>query len=284
MTVRLMARLDIKGPNLVKGVRMEGLRVLGKPEGFALRYYQEGIDELIYVDSVASLYGRNKLIPIVEQTARNLFIPLTVGGGLRSVEDIRDVLRAGADKVALNTAAIKDPDLIRRASRKFGSSAIVISIPVMYSAEKECYVVYSDYGRQDTEREAREWAQQAVDLGAGEVMLTSVDREGTGQGLDTNFARIIVNSVPVPVILGGGAGRLSHVAEGPLKAGVNGVCLASMLHYKIFNEMPKNDLTHRGNGNPVLLNNKSVPKEIQPATIREIKKDWAARGILVRPV
>ncbi|MBL6958562.1 MAG: imidazole glycerol phosphate synthase cyclase subunit, partial [Rhodospirillales bacterium] len=178
MTVRIIPRLEIKGPNLVKGIHFEGLRVLGKPEAFARHYYEAGADELIYIDAVASLYGRNSLLHIVERTASEIFIPLTVGGGLRSLDDIREVLRAGADKVAINTAAIKDPDLIRQASRKFGSSTIVVLIEYIRHADGR-YEAYTDFGRESSGVDALDWAQQAVELGAGELLVTSIDRDGT---------------------------------------------------------------------------------------------------------
>ena len=179
MTIRIIPRLDIKGPNLVKGIHLEGLRVLGKPERFARYYYEHGADELFYMDAVASLYGRNSLLDIVERTAREIFIPLTVGGGLRSVDDIRTVLRAGADKVALNTAVLARPELIREASRAFGSSTIVVQIDALRRSDGT-YEAYTEYGRQQTGVDAIEWAARAVDLGAGELVVTSIAQEGTG--------------------------------------------------------------------------------------------------------
>ena len=178
--IRVIPRLDIKGPNLVKGIHLEGLRVLGKPEQFARYYYETGADELIYMDIVASLYNRNSLHDIISKTAREIFIPLTVGGGLRTVEDIRNVLKAGADKVSLNTAAIKNPQIIAEASRKFGSSTILISIEAIKQPDGR-YLAYTDNGREYTGMEVLDWAKRVETLGAGEIMLTSVDREGTGQ-------------------------------------------------------------------------------------------------------
>ena len=180
--IRIIPRLDIKGPNLVKGIHLEGLRVLGKPERFARAYYEGGADELIYMDVVASRYGRNSLLPIIERTAREIFIPLTVGGGLRTMEDIRAALRSGADKVSLNTAAIRNPQLIREAARKFGSSTIVVSIEAIRRPDGS-YEAHTDNGRESTGVDACEWAVRAAELGAGELMVTSIDREGTGEGL-----------------------------------------------------------------------------------------------------
>ncbi|MEO8679073.1 MAG: imidazole glycerol phosphate synthase cyclase subunit, partial [Vicinamibacterales bacterium] len=180
---RIIPRLDIKGPNLVKGVHLEGLRVLGQPEAFARWYSEGGADELIYLDVVASLYGRNSLLDFVSRTSAEIFIPLTVGGGLRSLDDIRAVLCAGADKVALNTAAVADPALITAAAHRFGSSAIVITIEAIETAPGK-YEAFTNNGREATGLDAVLWAERAVSLGAGEVLLTSVDREGTGRGFD----------------------------------------------------------------------------------------------------
>ena len=182
MTHRVIAKLDIKGPNLVKGIHLEGLRVLGNPEDFAEFYYESGIDELIYQDVVASLFERNSLTEIISRTASGNFIPLTVGGGLRSVDDIRSVLRAGADKVALNTAAIRNPNLIRDAAHEFGSSTIVIAIEAIRRDDGE-YFAYIDNGREETGVEVTSWAKKVQELGAGEILLTSVDRDGTGKDL-----------------------------------------------------------------------------------------------------
>src|SRR2546423_13233654 len=177
--VRVIARLDIKGPNLVKGIHMEGLRVLGKPEDFAEYYYRTGADELMYIDVVASLYGRNSLLDIVRRTAQEIFIPLCVGGGLRSVDDIRAVLRAGADKVSINTAAIRRPALIKEAAETFGSSTIVVSVEAIRKPDGK-YEAYTDYGRERTGVDAVAWAQEAASLGAGELVVTSINQEGTG--------------------------------------------------------------------------------------------------------
>ena len=212
MNIRIIPRLDIKGPNLVKGIHFEGLRVLGKPEHFARYYYEHGADELIYMDAVASLYGRNSLLDIVERTSREIFIPLTVGGGLRSIDDIRSVLRAGADKVSINTAAIARPELVTEASRTFGSSTIVVSIEAHKSADGR-YEAFVNYGRDRTGVDALEWAVRAAELGAGEIMITSINQDGTGRGFDVDLARRVADSVPIPVIAGGGAGTAEDVTR-----------------------------------------------------------------------
>ncbi|KPA16157.1 imidazole glycerol phosphate synthase subunit HisF [Candidatus Magnetomorum sp. HK-1] len=171
MNIRIIPRLDIKGPNLVKGIHFEGLRVLGKPENFAKFYYENSADELIFIDVVASLYGRNSLLDIITKTSKDIFIPLSVGGGIRSIDDIKNVLRAGADKAVINTAAINNPELIKKASTKFGSSTIVISIEAI-KKDDGSYEAYTDYGRESTGKDAVKWAFEAADSGAGELMVT----------------------------------------------------------------------------------------------------------------
>jgi cyclase len=231
VNVRIIPRLDIKGPNLVKGVHLEGLRVLGKPEQFARAYYEQGADELLFIDVVASLYGRNSLTEIIERTARELFVPLTVGGGLRTLDDIRAALRAGADKVSLNTAAIQRPHLVREASRRFGSSTIVVSIEAIRLSSSGRYEAFTHNGRERTGRDAIEWATEACELGAGELLITSIDREGTGSGFDLELTRAIADAVPIPVIASGGAGTSEHVAAAYREGHASAAAIASLLHY-----------------------------------------------------
>jgi len=215
--LRIIARLDIKGPNLIKGVHLEGLRKLGDPNEYALRYYREGADELLYMDIVASLYGRNSLTDIIRRTAENIFIPLTVGGGVRSIADVETLLKAGADKVAINTQATRTPELIGDVARRFGSQCMVVSIEAKRQGEGR-WEAFVDNGREHTGYDVVEWARHAADLGAGEVLLTSVDREGTRNGLDVELARAVAGAVAVPVILSGGFGKpqdlVTAVTEG----------------------------------------------------------------------
>lgn len=278
MNIRIIPRLDIKGPNLVKGIHFEGLRVLGKPEYFARYYYENGADELLYMDAVASLYGRNSLLDIVEKTAREIFIPLTVGGGLRSVDDIRAVLRAGADKVSLNTAAIARPELIREASRAFGSSTIVVSIEAirMPSGQYEAYV---NYGRDRTSVNVFDWAKQAVELGAGELMVTSIDREGTGKGFDLELTRQIAQNVPVPVIAGGGAGKLEHIHHVVSEGHADAVCLASLLHYNFIRHYRATNEDYSQEGNTEFLKNLKGFSLIQDATLPDVKTYLTQRQV-----
>jgi cyclase len=204
--LRIIPRLDIKGPNLVKGIHLEGLRVLGQPHDFARYYYENGADELFFQDVVASLYGRNSMSEIIQKTANEIFIPLTVGGGIRNIEDINNVLRCGADKVALNTAVIGNKDFVRQASEKFGSSTIVVAIEIIQETDGR-YLAYTDNGREYTGIDAVEWSEEVVELGAGELVITSVDREGTGEGPDLSLLEKIAERVGVPVIAHGGVGK-----------------------------------------------------------------------------
>lgn len=230
-TTRIIPRLDIKGPNLVKGIHLEGLRVLGKPSDFAQYYYEQGADELMFMDVVASLYDRNSLHGIISETAKEIFIPITVGGGIRSLNDIKSMLRIGADKVSINTAAIKRPEFIREASEEFGSSTIVISIEAIKNTDGK-YYAFIDNGREFTGLEVVEWAKEAERLGAGEILITSVDREGTGKGLDLDLIQNITEAVSLPVIAHGGIGSMNDV-ETALDSGiVDSIALGSSLHYE----------------------------------------------------
>ena len=276
-SIRIIPRLDIKGPNLVKGVHLEGLRVLGKPEYFAKYYYEHGADELIYMDVVASLYGRNSLLEIVEKTSKEIFIPLTVGGGLRTLDDIQTVLRAGADKVSLNTAAIHRPELIREAAEKFGSSTIVVAIEAMKTAGGS-YEAYTNNGREKTGVEVIHWAKQAVSLGAGEIMITSIDQEGTGDGFDVDLTRKITEAVQVPVIASGGAGQLTHIMDVITRGRADAVSLAAMLHYfYIANHDICGDFLAEGNIH-FIQQGRSFRK-VQPTTLETIKKHLAAHNL-----
>jgi imidazole glycerol-phosphate synthase subunit HisF len=228
--VRVIPRLDIKGPNLVKGIHLEGLRILGKPEDFARRYSADGADELIYVDVVASLYQRNSLDDIVERTAAEIFVPLTVAGGIRTTEDIARLLRAGADKVAINTAAIARPAFLSEAARMFGSQCIVLSIEAKRQGPG-IWEAYTDNGRERSGRDAIAWAREGVELGVGEILVTSVDREGTGKGYDLELIGAIAPHVSIPVIACGGAGSPTDVVAAVTEGRADAVSMASILHY-----------------------------------------------------
>lgn len=227
--VRIIARLDVKGPNVIKGVQFECLRVIGKPEVLAEQYYKEGADELIYLDIVASLYRRQNLLNIVDKASEKIRIPITVGGGVRTLRDIQELLAAGADKVAINTAAIKNPSLINKAAKKFGSQCIVVSIEAKRKGAG--WEAYTDNGREKTGFNAIQWAKEAEKRGAGEILLTSVDQEGTEKGYDIDLIKKTADIIAIPLIASGGAGSPNDFAECMLKTKANALASASLLHY-----------------------------------------------------
>lgn len=222
---RLIARLDIKGPNLIKGIHMEGLRIIGKPAEFARRYAEQGACELLYLDTVASLYGRNQLGPLLEETTAEVFIPVTVAGGIGSVSEAQRLFNAGADKVALNTKAIENPQLINEIATRCGSQAVCVSIEA-----KRCnggWEAYTHCGRERTGRDAVKWAHEAVARGAGEILLTSIDQDGTGKGFDLELLEAI--QLPVPVVISGGCGSPDHIAQAQAR-GADAVAVGMALH------------------------------------------------------
>jgi imidazole glycerol-phosphate synthase subunit HisF len=228
---RLIARLDIKGPNLIKGIHLEGLRVIGSPNEHARLYYEQGADELIYMDCVASLYGRNSLRDIVESAAQDVFVPMTVGGGIRTVDDATDLLRSGADKVAVNTAAVANPQLISDIARRFGSQCMVLSIEAKQVAPGQ-WEVYTENGRERSGIDVIDWVKRGVALGAGEILLTSVDREGTRRGFDIPLVRAVTAEVSVPVIASGGMGTPQDLVDVVLQGEADAVAMADILHYR----------------------------------------------------
>lgn len=228
---RLIARLDVKGPNLIKGVHLEGLRIIGPPNEYAHAYYLQGADELIYIDCVASLYGRNNLDDIVLKAAQDVFIPMTVGGGVRSIEDVTHLLRCGADKVAVNTAAIGNPRLISEISRRFGSQCMVLSVEAKRVGPGR-WEAFTDNGREETGLDVIDWVKRGVELGAGEILLTSVDQEGTRKGFDLDLIKAVTNEVSVPVIASGGMGTTEHLVEAVHQGGADAVAMADILHFR----------------------------------------------------
>lgn len=283
--MRIIPRLDIKGPNLVKGIHLEGLRVLGRPELFAPQYYQEGADELIYIDVVASLYGRNNLAEIVSRAAEHIYIPLTVGGGIRSIQDIQRLLRAGADKVAINTAAIKNPQLIKEGAHAFGAQCIVLYIEAKQRGPGK-YECLTDNAREKSGLDVFEWVRRAIDLGAGEVLVTSVDREGTGKGYDLELISIISEMVNVPVIASGGAGNREHIKEAIVHGKADAVCAASVFHYAQLEKMERS-AEYKEEGNVEFLMRR-LPiashrrRSITPITIAQLKIYLVDEGIRCR--
>lgn len=279
-TIRIIPRLDIKGPNLVKGIHLEGLRVLGKPEQFARAYYEGGADELIYIDVVASLYNRNSLHDIISKTAKEIFIPLTVGGGLRTMDDIRQVLRAGADKVSINTGAIRNPKIIQQAANLFGSSTITVAIEAIREPNGK-YLAYTDNGREPTGIEVSQWAKRVEILGAGEILLTSIDREGTGTGFDLALVKMVSQAVSIPIIASGGAGTFEHVKEVIQQAEASAVAIASLFHYDyITNHAAPQDFS--AEGNTEFLRSARTSLGITGGEIRQVKQFLKNAGIASR--
>lgn len=231
MAFRIIARLDVKPPYLVKGIHLEGVRKLGNPAEFAERYYHDGADEIYYQDIVASLYGRNSIADLVKQTAQRIFVPITVGGGIRSIDDIQLMLRQGADRISINSMAIRNQTLIRKASKIYGVQCIVVAIEVMPSG-KNRWEPLIDSGRQHTGLDAEDWAKQVVDMGAGELLVTSIQAEGTKRGFDFSFAEKLIGKINVPIILHGGAGSAEDIVEVAMR-GYSGAVISSVLHYKL---------------------------------------------------
>ena len=229
---RVIPCLDVKDGRVVKGVRFVDLRDAGDPVEAALAYDAQGADELVFLDITASHEDRDIMLDVVRRTAEGVYMPLTVGGGVRSIEDVRRLLRAGADKVSLNTAALERPALIREAAERFGSQCIVIAIDAR--REGASWGVYSHGGRRPVGRDAVEWAREAGALGAGEILLTSMDRDGTKDGYDLDLTRAISQAVPVPVIASGGAGSLEHLWEGLVEGCADAVLAASIFHFGIY--------------------------------------------------
>jgi cyclase len=222
---RIIAHLSVKPPNrLVKGIQLEGLRNLGDPHEYALRYYKSGADEILLVDIDASLDGRCGIVDLVRRSSDGIFIPLTVGGGIRSTDDIRRLIAAGADKVAINTWAIRNPAFITESARQFGSQAVVVAI------EYNGNLCFTDCGREHTGLNPYDWAMRAVDLGAGELILTSIERDGTKRGYDLEMIARISSAVRVPVIAHGGCGKPEHITQAA-EAGADGMACATVLHY-----------------------------------------------------
>lgn len=286
MNIRVIPRLDIKGPNLVKGVHLEGLRVLGQPGDFAYKYYQDGADELIYVDLVASLYGRSSLLEIVKSTARRIFIPLTAGGGIRTLDDIRAMLRAGADEVCINTALFETPELITEGSRVFGSQCMVLNIEARKEPDGSWVCMHTN-ARESSGREVVDWAREMVDRGAGEILLTSVDYEGTGRGFDLDLIQTVSDAVNVPVIANGGAGNSEHLNQAARAVGTGGVSASSIFHYHRLEEL-SDAMLHDGEGNTSYIElsrsktTSFLNGRIKAMSVSEAKEQLAEKGIECR--
>jgi cyclase len=232
---RIIPCLDVTGGRVVKGVNFVELRDAGDPVEIARRYNEQGADELTFLDITATSEGRDLILPIIEAVAAQVFIPLTVGGGVRSVADVRRLLNAGADKVSFNSAAVAQPELIHEASDKYGAQCIVVAIDAKRRAEGPAgWDVYTHGGRRNTGLDAVQWARRMAELGAGEILLTSMDRDGTKSGFDLELTRAVADAVPVPVIASGGVGALEHLSAGIRIGGADAVLAASIFHYGEF--------------------------------------------------
>ena len=249
---RIIPCLDVDNGRVVKGVRFVDIKDAGDPVEIARRYDREGADELTFLDITASAHDRDTMVHVVEQVAGEIFIPLTVGGGIRTLDDIRRMLNAGADKVSINSAAVARPEFVREAADRFGSQCIVVAIDAkQVSSDPKVWEIFTHGGRKPTGLDAIEWAQRMVKLGAGEILLTSMDRDGTKSGFDLELTRAISEAVPVPVIASGGVGTLDHLADGVTLGKADAVLAASIFHFA-------------------------------EHTIREAKEHMAGRGIEVR--
>lgn len=230
--MRVIARLDIKGPNLIKGLQLEGLRVIGDPNKHAIKYYNQGADELLFIDCVASLYGRNNLIDIINHASKDIFIPVTVGGGIRKIEDAEKLFLNGADKIAINSAAVRQPSLINDLVKNFGSQAVVVSIQAK-KIDEDKWNAYLDNGRENSGKEIIEWLNEATSRGAGEILVTSVDNDGTKKGFDLKLYDKINKNCNLPLIISGGMGKPEDLLKLNNFSDCNAVAAGTILHYDL---------------------------------------------------
>tara|TARA_B100000795_G_scaffold269968_1_gene261453 strand:- start:16001 stop:16849 length:849 start_codon:yes stop_codon:yes gene_type:complete len=276
---RIISRLDIKNNTLVKGIHLEGLRVLGDPKEFAFKYFEEGIDEIHYQDVVASLYDRNQLDDVIENTVKNIFIPICVGGGIRTLEDIDKLLKLGADKVVINSAAVKDPEFIKEATIKYGSSTIAVAIEAIRINNSKDYKILTESGRQNTDLDILEWLEKIQKFGVGEIILTSIDNEGTKKGYDIELCSIVKKNSNVPVIAHGGAGKIDDIIEVFKKTDVDAVSIATILHYNYLN---LDNTNNKNSGNYSFINKITKTKDSIALTINQIKSELEANDIKIR--
>ena len=277
---RIIAKLDIKGPNLVKGVNLEGLRVLGEPSSFAKMYYQNLADEIIYHDCVASLYDRKNFLALIETTSSDVFVPISVGGGIKNLKDIEKILSAGADKVFINSAALKQPKFLTEACRKFGSANICLSIEVIKNSDDE-FICLSNYGREVSNKKLLDWFSEAQDRGVGEIILTSVSCDGMGNGFDQKVLELIYDKINVPFIIHGGAGNEKQIYDILKYDKVSGVGVSSLIHYSLIRE--KNfKFVSKDEGNTQFLRSSKDTINFKKTSILSIKKFLKKKGIKVR--
>lgn len=264
--IRIIPFLDIKNGLLIKGINLEGLRIIGKAENFSNYYYKSGADEICYIDNVATLYGTNNLSKFINNTAKDIFIPLTVGGGIRNIQDIKSMLLAGADKICINSAAIEDINFLKKASRIFGSANITVIIQSIKIDDK--YFISSSNGREIHKVNPFDWAKKVEDFGAGEIVITSVNKEGLKKGFDLKLIKKISEIVSIPTIAHGGAGSFDDIYKVIKFSKINGVGLGSLLHYETLNLFPK---FMPETGNTDFLNN-IVKKKKTINLISKLKK------------
>ena len=249
-TPRIVARLDIKNNSVIKGIHLEGIRRVGDPEELAVRYYDQGVDEIFYQDAVASLYGRNSLVEVITAVAREIFVPFCVAGGIRKLEDADELFRSGADKVAVNTEFVRRPEFATQIAKKYGSQAVVGQIDVVRRDSK--FRIATESGREFHPHTAVDWSKTLEDAGVGELLVTSVDQEGTGNGFDLDLLKEITENVDIPVIASGGFSKSCHAVDAISEGGVQAVAVARALHF-------------------------------QETTVSEIKDSLSQAGISVRP-
>jgi cyclase len=240
MQPRIIARLDIKNSNLIKSINLEGLKIIGNPNEYAKKYYEEGADEILFMDCVATLYGRNNLSKIINESTKDIFIPITVGGGIRSLDDVKMILNSGADKVAINTAAVNYPQFITELAKLIGSQSIIISIEA--KKRDKSWEAFTSNGRDPTGKDVIKWAKEVEKLGAGEILLTSIDQEGTRNGFDIELNKAVTSAINLPVICSGGFGNINHIKKLIDVCEIGGVAIADALHYNKFklSEIKKN--------------------------------------------
>ncbi len=277
MIKRIIARLDIKNDFLVKGMHLEGLRILGYPELFSKKYFDEEIDEIIFQDVVASLYKRNQLNNLISKISKNVFVPIIVGGGIRSIKDIREILVSGADRVSINTGAIHNKNFLKEAVKVFGTSTICISIETLKIDDS--YKIYTDSGRTEINKNTFDWIKEVQDIGVGEIILTSINNEGTGKGFDINLYEKASRITDIPLLAHGGAKTPDDVYEVFSKADVDGAIIASAFHFNYYKELlDKKEIPLTGSTN-FLKNKNSIPMSFK---IKKLKEYLKLKNIEIR--
>jgi len=277
---RIISKLDIKGRNLVKGVNLEGLRALGEPSIFAQYYSNNMVDEIIYHDCVASLYERKSFVNLLKNPSFNVFIPVSVGGGIKDIKDIEEALSAGADKVFINSSALNRPKFLNEATKRFGSANICLSIESIKDFDGN-FICMSNYGRDYSNKKLLEWIIEAQDLGIGEIILTSISKEGLGKGFDLEMLESIYEKIEVPFIFHGGAGNKKHIYDVLKHNKVSGVAISSLLHYSLIREK-KFKFENTGEGNTEFMKFLLKTINLKKTNVVAIKKYLKENGIEIR--